>query len=295
MRAAPLSFALTLMLSVASLAQSPSVDPPGTPPDQSGPEAAGHPYGSPVDRLTGGQALHGMSGKPTQKFEPDAARNLKKGEEALQDHRWDEAAKYFNYVRTHYPFQDAAKVAELKLGDVDFSRENYASARDRYTAFVRAHPANPHADYAAYRSALSYYKERPSSFFLLPPSYEKDLTDVQNGYNAMRTFVLDFPNSKYVPLAKKVIARCEHLLAEREMYVANFYAKRDHWAGAAGRLEGLVESYPNCDLAPDALWKLHKAYTKLKKPTEAKSALERLVTRFPKSADAKKARALLGS
>jgi outer membrane protein assembly factor BamD len=252
--------------------------------------------GTQTDRLRGGPQLHGMEGRPDlEKFAPDAVENLKKGDDALADHNYDDAQKYFEYVRTHYPFQEAAKVAELRLADVEFARESWLDARDRYTNFVRAHPAHPMTDYAAYRAALTHYKDGPSSLIVLPPAFEKDLTEVQAALSDMRDFVRNFPDSKYLPQAHKVIQDCSQLLAEHEMYVADFYAKRDHWAGTALRLEELVKSYPDSNLTKDALVKLHEAYVHLNRPEDAKGALRRLIQAFPQSSEAEKAKKTLGS
>lgn len=252
--------------------------------------------GTGTDRVRSGPQLHGMEGRPDlEKYGPDAARNLKKGDDALADHNYDDAQKFYEYVRTHYPFQEAAKVAELKLADVEYARENWLDARDRYTNFVRAHPAHPMVDYAAYRAALTHFKDGPSDLIVLPPAYEKDLTEVEGALGDMRDFVRNYPDSKYLPQARKVILACEKLLAEHEMYVADFYAKRDHWAGTAGRLEALVTRYPDSPLAIDALVKLHDAYLHLKRPDDAKGALRRLIEAYPQSSEAQKAKKMLGS
>lgn len=270
--------------------------PQGSEPAQASPSSSGaegaHAAG---DHLRSGPELRGFEGKPEAGFAADARANLKHGDEALSDHNFDEATKYFEYVRTHYPFQDASRVAELRLGDTDFEKGEWEAARDRYQNFVKAHPSNPQADYASYRAALTYYNDAPSHFFLLPPAYEKDLTPVENALKSMTSFVHDWPQSKYLPEAQKVIVSCEKLLAEHEMYVSDFYAKRDHFAGAANRLEVLVKSYDASGLVDDALFKLHDLYLKLKQPEKAKDALRRIVERAPESSAAKKAQQMLGS
>lgn len=274
-----------------------TVQPQESNPAQPSPSSTspGEDQGAQGDHLRGGPALHGFEGKPEPGFAADARLNLKHGEEALADHNYDEATKYFEYVRTHYPFQDASKVAELRLADTDFDKGEWDAARDRYQNFVKAHPSNPQADYASYRAALTYFKDAPSGFFLLPPQYEKDLTPVQNALKSMTGFVHDWPESKYLPDAQKVIASCEKLLAQHEMYVSDFYAKRDHPAGAANRLEVLVKDYPNSGLVDDALFKLHDLYQDMKQPEKAKDALRRIVQHAPGSSDAQKAQKMLGS
>lgn len=294
-----LTVSLLSLLALAGCSTSSTQTRPDDAPEASQPSPSARHDGEdqplPGDHLGQGPTLHGLEGRPTPGFAQDAQANLRAGEEALADHNFEEATKYFDYVRTHYPFQEASKVAELRLADTDFERGEWDSARDRYGNFVKAHPSNPDADYAQYRAALTFFKDAPSDFFLLPPPYEKDLTPVENALSAMRAFVHDWPDSKYLPDAKKVIDGCAKLLAEHEMYAADFYAKRDHPQGAVQRLETLVKDYGDTGLADEALFKLHDLYEQLKEPAKAKEALQRIVTRAPDSSAAEKARKLLGS
>jgi outer membrane protein assembly factor BamD len=289
-----------VVLGLAGCSTSSSQTKPDTsaPPDasQASPSSQSH-EDQPLagDHLGNGPTLHGFEGRPEAGFAPDAATNLKHGEEALSDHNYDEASKYFEYVRTHYPFQDASKLAELRLADTDFAKGEWDSARDRYSNFVKAHPSNAQADYAQFQAALTFYKDAPSGFFLLPPSYEKDLSSVQSALTAMRSFAKEWPDSKHVPEAHEVITSCAKLLAEHEMYVSDFYAKRDHLAGAAQRLETLVKDYGDSGLTDDALFKLHDLYGKLKEPAKAKDALQRLIARTKDAGAASRAKKLLGS
>src|SRR5229473_2829753 len=112
-------------------------------------------------------------------YAKDAETNLKLGNDALKSKSYLEAEKYFEYVKNKYPYLEAAKTAELRLADSQFEHEKYTEARDAYKNFVKAHPIHPSVDYAAYRAALSFYKEIPSEFFLLPPSFEKDQSQVR--------------------------------------------------------------------------------------------------------------------
>jgi outer membrane protein assembly factor BamD len=52
---------------------------------------------------------------------------------------------------------------------VSFERELWTEAADRYSGFVKLHPTHAKVDYAAYRAALSHYRDIPSDWFMLPP------------------------------------------------------------------------------------------------------------------------------
>jgi outer membrane protein assembly factor BamD len=229
----------------------------------------------------------------TPTYANDASANMKLGNEALADHQWAMAEKYFEYVKTKYPFLDASREAEIRLGDVSFDHELWTEARDRYTVFVKLHPSYFRVDYCAYRAALTYYREMPSSLFILPPASEREQTQVKGAWETMTAFIKNYPSSVYVPEAKKYAEDARQRLSQHEMYVANFYEKRGHLNGAVGRLETLVTKYPGQDEAT-ILFRLHDLYIKLSDPVNARGALERIVTRLPGTPAAAKAQAMLG-
>jgi outer membrane protein assembly factor BamD len=243
--------------------------------------------------LAAGCTTFAGSSTKTPSYASDAAANMKLGNEALADHQYGMAEKFFEYVKTKYPFLDASREAEIRLGDVSFEHELWTEARDRYTVFVKLHPSYFRVDYCAYRAALTYYREMPSGLFILPPSSEREQTQVKGAWDTMSAFIKNYPSSVYVPEAKKYAEDARQRLAQHEMYVANFYEKRGHLNGAVGRLETLVTKYPGQDEAT-ILFRLHDLYLKLSDPVHARGALERIVTRLPGTPAAAKAQAMLG-
>jgi len=228
-------------------------------------------------------------------FASDAQANLAKGNEALRSKSYLDAEKYFEYVKTKYPFLDAAKEAEIRLADIDFDREKYTEARDRYQNFVKLHPTHPKVDYAAFRAALTHYKDMPSEFFILPPAREKDQGQVRAANKAMTDFVRSYPNSEYFPEAKKILEDTKHRLAEHELYVAEFYAKRGKWVAVAQRLETVADKYSGLGYDERVLFQLHDVYGKLKDKSRAEDALRKIISRMPGTPAASKAQQMLGS
>jgi outer membrane protein assembly factor BamD len=226
-------------------------------------------------------------------FASSAEENMSKGDEAMKSKNYAEAASYFEFVKTKYPYLDIAKTAELRLGDADFERDKFIEARDRYQNFVRLHPTHPKIDYAAFRAALTHYKEIPSDFFILPPASEKDQVEVRNALVAMNDFLRTHPGSEHVTEAKKAMAEVKLRLAEHELYVAEFYAKRERWPAVVTRLNVVAKDFSGIGLDERVAVGLHDAYLKMKDPLKARSALERYLAKFPEEPGAKKAKKLL--
>lgn len=235
----------------------------------------------------------GQAGDPD--FSATAEANLQLGDEALERKDFLQAERYYEHVRTKFPYLEVANEAELKLADLDFAQERFAESREKFQSFIKLHPTHPKVDYAAYRAALTHFADIPSDFFLLPPSTEKDQTEVVAALASLNDFVRQYPNSQYVPEAKEKIAQTRQRLAEHEMYVANFYAHRKRWKAVVQRLEGLLKNYPGTELEEEALFDLHEAYVQLNDPEHAKQTLQRVIERLPGTPAAERARRMMGS
>jgi outer membrane protein assembly factor BamD len=229
------------------------------------------------------------------KILPTAEENYQAGVELLKDGSIPDATKFFEYVKTKFPFSKYASLAELRLADAKFQDGKFAEAADAYAQFVQLHPAHEELDYAEFKVGESYLKDAPSEFLLFPPAHEKDLRQVRKASDALKKFVDKYPKSKRTPEAKKLYEDAQTRLASYEWYVAEFYFKREKWAGAAGRYETLVEKYPGSKHEVDALMKLAQAAVELKEPYRARTALQKLIVTHPKDPRVPDAEKMLAS
>ncbi len=221
--------------------------------------------------------------------------NYEKGLDELKSKNFTEATRFFEYVKTKYPFSKYASLAELRLADVKFRQDRYQEAADAYKQFVQLHPTHEDVDYAEYQAGLSYYKDAPGEFALFPPAAEKDQRQAEKAAQVLGDFVQTRTGSKYLPEAKKVLDEVRARLAQREWYVGEYYFKRERWAGAAGRYETMVEKYPGSRHEAEALWKLARAALKLDEKYRARKALQQLVVKHPGDKRRAEAEKLLAS
>jgi outer membrane protein assembly factor BamD len=214
----------------------------------------------------------------------NATRAYEKGLEEKKSQNYLEATRYFEWVRNNFPYSQYAALAELSLADMTYERDDYASAATAYQDFVKSHPSHPKADYASFRVGLAHYQDRPSEFFLLPPSSEKDESPVKAALDALNRFVISYPKSEYITKARDLITDCRERLAAHERYVANFYWKREAWRGAAGRLIGLADTYGDLQggrVKADSLWSAAQAWHNAKDLAAEKTALQRFLQEAP--------------
>src|SRR5690349_9299851 len=71
-----------------------------------------------------------------------AKQNYEKGLAELKDENFPEAQKYFQFVKSKFPFSKFAVLAELAIADTQFARGNYTEAIDSYKSFARLHPTH---------------------------------------------------------------------------------------------------------------------------------------------------------
>lgn len=234
-----------------------------------------------------------FSGNDDPVYSTEADENLKKGNDALESKNYLEASKYFEFTRTKFPFLEASKEAELKLADCSWEQEKFVEARDRYHNFVRLHPTHPKVDYAAFRAAETHFRDIPSDFFLLPPAIEKDQVELKGALIALNEFVRLYPKSEYQEPAKKIIADVRRRLARHELYVAEFYRKREKWPAVVNRLTVVQKNFAGIGFDADVAFGLYDAHLALRDAEKARGALTRFVEQFPNDDQAGKAKALL--
>jgi len=219
-----------------------------------------------------------------------AKQNYEKGMAELKDENFPEAQKYFQFVKQKFPFSKYAVLAELAIADTQFARGNYTEAVDSYKAFIRLHPTHEKVEngYAAYRVGQCYFKDMPEDIWLLPPSYEKDQSAVNDALRELDDFRRKYPDSQYQkdaePLRKEVLKR----LVDHEVYIARFYLGRDKTKAAARRLEGAIKRYPGSGREPELLFALGQTYLQMGDPARSKDSFTRVVSEFPAAPQARR-------
>jgi outer membrane protein assembly factor BamD len=230
--------------------------------------------------------------KSTPTFKPTAQENYELGVKELKSGNYMTAQQYFAHVRSAFGFSKWATLAELGLADSNLGREKYTEAVDGYKQFIKAHPNHERVldGYAGFKIGEAYYKQIPTDWFLVPPSYEKDQGPVNDALRELTAFIDQSPDSPYAPEAKKLAADCVRRLADHELYVARFYLDRNRPYAAIARLEGLVRDYPGAQREPETLLLIGRTYLQMQKPDQARAAFQKLTDNHPEDFRAEKAR-----
>lgn len=212
---------------------------------------------------------------------PEGAYQL--AEEYEKDERYDEAVTRYQEVRTKFPYSKFATMAELKTADVHFKREAFVEAQASYQLFKDFHPKHPQIDYVTFRLGLSYFNQLPSTI-------DRDLSVADKAILYFDEVSTSYPNSPHVAEAQAKKAAAIKMLAEKELYVADFYTKRKTYDSALLRYEYLLTTFPNSGLEPRALYGAARSAFETGEKDRGLQHYRKLTSLYPASAEAKQAR-----
>ena len=236
---------------------------------------------------------HAQQKRPV--VDPELAKLTKeqafqKGEEQYAKKKYPKARTYFSYVFENFPNDPLGRRALLRVADSYFAQRdavNLVEAQYKYRDFINRYPGSDRADYAMLQIAMISYQQM-----------DKPDRDQQKTGEALEKFdemLRAYPKS---PLRPEAEARRQDVLdrlAKHEHIVARFYMKRKVYNAAVLRLNGIVEKYPNYKDKDAVFFDLGTSLAAMGRKAEARLYFERVLTEFPKSDYAERAKRKLDS
>jgi outer membrane protein assembly factor BamD len=89
---------------------------------------------------------------------------------------------------------------------------------------------------------------------------DRDFTHALRAQDEYRQLILQYPDSKLVPVAKERLREVQEVLAEREFRIGRFYYLRESYPAAIARLQNVAQSYPLYSKADENLFMLGQCY-----------------------------------
>ena len=173
----------------------------------------------------------------------EAKAEYNKAAASLDSGDYPLAIQLFERVRTRYAYSEYGPLAEVGIADTLFAQGSFLEARQVYGSFAQLRPGHDAAEYAAFREGLSLYRHAPKPILLFPPDYEKDLGSSAEAVKVLSGFLGARPEGEYAAEARGLVAELRRQLADRELYVADFYRRQGKWRGVVFRLEGVRRQY----------------------------------------------------
>ncbi len=203
---------------------------------------------------------------PTPILPPDELYSI--GESELAQKRYDQARENFKKIVERHPNSSYAARARFLTGEAYYREAEFDKAIKEFEAFMAFFPRHQIADLVQYRLAMSYYDQ------LKPVEQDQGLT--QKALEQFRKLVKEYPESRYATEALAKIDICRGRLAQKEVWVANYYFTQGNPSSARQRLELVLKDYPRTLVIPEALFMLADVNFHEGKNAEAVQLLRRL-------------------
>ncbi len=193
--------------------------------------------------------LGACSGKTVD--EKDPASMMQDAEEEIKNDHYLIALDKLRVIKNKFPYSNYSIEAHLRIGDVYFLQESFAEAAATYESFKDLHPKHPKVGYAMFKLAKSYFNDAPTIV-------ARDQTVAKKAMEAYQDLLKKFPSAPEAEEAKRDVAQIRKNLAEKELYIGDFYNKREHPEAAAKRYDNATRLYPETDAAKEAKEKKEK-------------------------------------
>jgi outer membrane protein assembly factor BamD len=178
-----------------------------------------------------------------------------KAMDAMHHNRFDVARLTLQTLINTYP--DSEYIARGKLAECDswYAEGGTAAlsqAEQCYGDFEVFFPNMADAAEAQLKIANIHYQQMEKA--------DRDPTHAKRAEDEYRKVILQYPDSKLLPEAKRKLLEVQEVLADREFGVGRFYYLRESFPASIARLQSLVEKYPLYSRADEALYLLGQNY-----------------------------------
>lgn len=234
-----------------------------------------------------------QSNRPAVTYQDEAHQAYERAMQRFRDEEWPEALEGFRAVHHDFSTSRWGSLAELRVADVQFRQEQYTEALAAYRAWLRYHASSSESVHAHFMIARCYVAQMPDDWFLVPPSFERDLSSVHDAQGALSRFIRDYPEATQLAEARRLLRDVRLVLARHELYVAEFYVTRERYPAAINRLLGVVGNYSGTGLEAQTLLQLGELYLRTDQQPRARGAFESLLEDHPASPQVEAARRYL--
>jgi outer membrane protein assembly factor BamD len=197
------------------------------------------------------------------------------GEKELNRSGYEDARARFKEIVTRHPDSSYTPRARFLIGEAYYREAEFDSATKEFESFLAFYPRHQIADLVQYRMAMSYYDQ------LKPVEQDQGLT--RKALEQFKKLVKEYPESRYTPDGLAKIDICRGRLAQKELFIANYYFTRGNPGAARQRLELILKEYPRALVIPETLYLLAEVNFKEARADEALGLLRRLTAEYPYS------------
>ena len=194
-----------------------------------------------------------------------------------------------------YPFSVQATQAQLELPYVYWKDESRLKALAAADRFITLNGSHPQLDYMYYLKGIINYNNNTGFIKTLLTrdvgSNASDPRAATEAFNAFKTLVTKFPESRYAPDARKRMVQLVNTLSQQQLRIAEYYYDRGAYLAAINRAQGILKNFDGTISTENALIIMMQSYDKLGMNDLRDDTRKVLLTNFPNSKGALDVRA----
>ena len=186
-----------------------------------------------------------------------------------------------------YPFSVQATQAQLELPYVYWKDESRLKALAAADRFITLNGSHPQLDYMYYLKGIINYNNNTGFIKTLLTrdvgSNASDPRAATEAFNAFKTLVTKFPESRYAPNARKRMVQLVNTLSQQQLRIAEYYYDRGAYLAAINRAQGILKNFDGTISTENALIIMMQSYDKLGMNDLRDDTRKVLLTNFPNS------------
>lgn len=167
------------------------------------------------------------------------------GMDAYENGKYLKAIEKFQKIKDFYPFSKYAILAELKIADAHYQREEYEEAIFEYENFERLHPRNEAIPYVIYQIGRCHFDQIDTT--------DRDQTSARKALEAFQRLQKQFPKDQYARRSEEHISIALKSMAGHTYRIGVFYYRTKHYKAALNRFMSIISDYPDVGYHQQAL------------------------------------------
>jgi outer membrane protein assembly factor BamD len=218
--------------------------------------------------------LFSCMAKPVKKVESPGDLYVQ-GVNLMKKKDYHDAIQKFSLLRENYPFDPMATIAAVKMGDAHFELKDYTAASNVYEDFFNSHPDDENIPYVLTKLGECYER--------LALSMDQDQANTLKAIERLTYLKNRYATSTYAAAADARLKKLYQRLADRELYVGEFYYRTYQYNAAIYRLDYLIKKYPETKGLDKAFYCIAMSYKALGDPLKSQYYFDQLRSEYPDS------------
>ncbi len=193
--------------------------------------------------------------------------------EAFKNENLTTAQKYFDVIKLQFPASKYADDAQYYLAEINVKKNENILAAYNYNQLRRTFPNSEYAKSAAYKAAMSQYRQSPK--------FDRDQDYTKQAIKAFAEFQALYPKDSLGLEAGKRIIELRSKLAEHDYRTAELYIKLNAPRACLTYYDLVLNNYPDTEFLEPSFVGKARMQVRLKRFQEAEETLRLYRQRFP--------------